>query len=1411
MNPFLQTKQVFDTLGGYSPEEQKALQVLAAAYAPLYMNELKSVLNALAWDAGFITKAWLQQAATDGLIEADKAHFNISDMVMEFLNQQLARSGDYAQVISTMEKKIGHLWFIKQFRGAREQRMALYSGDEKHVRALMRTEHAPFTPCLEMLESYKKITATFVDWTWLNRLPDDLKFQFLYHMTNNIGEGTVHAFFLTDVRSVLENSLAILKEESGACLMASIAIWQGDFKRAQSLLPSKMTDEGADVLALRGRLAFLGGEYEQAFECYRKALIRKRKACGLATVGLTGEDMMFQIFACAASKSANETIRFISTVRKRRRSRLDQSSIISLLESVLAVRFQNKRWPDYEVTALLVFISESPFSVLCACLGLYWIDRQPEDMQDFMDRILDAEGYAASHQMHWLAWEFANVPLSEALKSSASMQALSRSSQQPNAEPAERQHVQQQLSADGWISCQNVLPQEKAWERSLQALKLLTLDETPAIENHQRLAWLFIMKPDGEGNPLLNDVEARLQSINKSGDWGRGRKVALPRLYPTTQRHQDFPFLTEQDKHICDCIQSYSDNRHHHYYEHYFTIDAADALAAACDHPLLFIHSMDTPLTVSRHDVALKVEQVRDQIHLSIDPFPDAQQSTVQKTEGNDDYHIDWETAQHARIFYFTHDHLRIARILGCKGLFVPDSAKQQALESITAIAPLLSVYSEVEGEGQQRAMKVDADSRLHLHLQPAADGLQISCFIRPFDEAPLLLRPGEGGPTIFTENQGQTLQTRRDLKREAELARAMFSCCSFVDADQGWDWLLDDPQEALETLENLSSLGDDVVLEWPEGKAISMVKRMDISEFRVSIHQQQDWFEMEGDVQIGEDQVLPLKQLLDLVRASPGRFVRLGSDQFLSLSKALYRRLDTLQTITDQGRFHGLASGAIEDATEGMQVRKNRHWQAHLKKLRDAQVYLPELPSTLQAQLRDYQLEGFQWMARLTHWGAGACLADDMGLGKTVQALTLILSQAEHGPTLVIAPTSVCMNWETEVARFAPTLQWYNFAEGNRTDMVRDAGPFDLIVCSYALLQRNAKILTAHNWQTVVLDEAQAIKNVLSKRSRAAMDLIAPVRLITTGTPIENHLGELWTLFQFINPGLLGSLEHFNRRFAIPIQRDHDSEVSTRLKQLIQPFILRRLKSDVLPELPSRTEVTMHVTMSREEMALYEATRRQAMERIEDASGDQLGARHIKILAEIMRLRRACCHPSLVMPDSQIPGSKLAAFGECVEELIEGRHKALVFSQFVGHLNILRAYLDEKGVNYQYLDGSTPARKRKQCVDAFQAGDGDLFLISLKAGGAGLNLTAADYVLHMDPWWNPAVEDQASDRVHRIGQKRPVTIYRFIAKGTIEDKIVQLHQQKRALADDLLEGSDSGGKLSLQEIMALVEASEMA
>ncbi|MEJ2117224.1 MAG: DEAD/DEAH box helicase [Alphaproteobacteria bacterium] len=376
-----------------------------------------------------------------------------------------------------------------------------------------------------------------------------------------------------------------------------------------------------------------------------------------------------------------------------------------------------------------------------------------------------------------------------------------------------------------------------------------------------------------------------------------------------------------------------------------------------------------------------------------------------------------------------------------------------------------------------------------------------------------------------------------------------------------------------------------------------------------------------------------------------------------------------------------------------------------------------------------------------------GACLADDMGLGKTVQTIGIMLEQQAHGACLVIAPTSVCHNWESELARFAPSLNVHHLAGApDRASLITAMGPSDVLITSYGLLHQEDEALTGRAWNMLVLDEAQNLKNAETKRAKASQKLDAKFRVALSGTPIENYLDELWSLFNTINPGLLGSRESFRRRFAVPIERDRKPSARDALRTLIRPFILRRTKSAVLNELPPRTEQTITVQLPEDERAFYEAMRRQAMENIAALDGPP-GQRKIHILAEIGKLRRLCCHPALIDPRTPLESAKLAAFLELVDELLRNRHKALVFSQFLGHLEKVREALDARGVRYQYIDGSVTAQARAERVAAFQAGEGDVFLISLKAGGTGLNLTAADYVIHLDPWWNPAVEDQASDR----------------------------------------------------------------
>ncbi|MEZ4763211.1 MAG: DEAD/DEAH box helicase [Calditrichia bacterium] len=363
---------------------------------------------------------------------------------------------------------------------------------------------------------------------------------------------------------------------------------------------------------------------------------------------------------------------------------------------------------------------------------------------------------------------------------------------------------------------------------------------------------------------------------------------------------------------------------------------------------------------------------------------------------------------------------------------------------------------------------------------------------------------------------------------------------------------------------------------------------------------------------------------------------------------------------------------------------------------------------------------------------------ADDMGLGKPFRALAAIIERANDGPTPVIAPLSVTSNWISEAQRFSPTLNPVFLGATDREETIRKIGPFDLLVCSYGLLPYEIERLAQVKWQTIVLDEAQSIKNAATKRSQAAMQLNGEFKMITTGTLVENHLGELWNLFRFINPGLLGSLKKFNEKYAAPIEKFQDSEAKGRLKRLLQPFILRRLKNDVLSELPPETEITLTVNLSDEEQAFYRSVAPTRVENImsndnpvEDRRLDSRGNREI---AAPVVIRDWWCRKPL-------GSAKLALFAETLDELLDNNHKALVFSQFVDHLTVIREYLDSKQIAYQYLDGSTPTRKRQEIVRNFQSGNGDVFLISLRAGGMGLNPTAADYVIHLDPWWNPAVK----------------------------------------------------------------------
>jgi superfamily II DNA or RNA helicase len=458
-----------------------------------------------------------------------------------------------------------------------------------------------------------------------------------------------------------------------------------------------------------------------------------------------------------------------------------------------------------------------------------------------------------------------------------------------------------------------------------------------------------------------------------------------------------------------------------------------------------------------------------------------------------------------------------------------------------------------------------------------------------------------------------------------------------------------------------------------------------------------------------------------------------------------------------------------------------------------------PTLPESLLATLRPYQRQGVAWLQFLGELGAGGILADDMGLGKTLMTLAFLAREKElrgPAPSLVICPTSVAPGWVREAARFTPDLRVVLF-HGSERDAAAIAQS-DLVVTTYSILRRDIETLEKVPFRAVVADEAQNIKNADAATTLAAKRLQAPMRLALSGTPVENRLRELWSILDFVNPGMLSSVRAFESRFERPIVSAPGGPAAAELRAVVRPFLLRRTKGEVLVDLPPKTDIERACVLSPAQKRLYDAlalTLRESVERkIAEVGIERAG---LNVLTALLRLRQMACDPRLVDSTTRTPSAKREAFLETVRELVAEGRRALVFSQFVGLLHLWRADLDAEGIAYEYLDGAT--KDREAVVDRFQGGHSPLFLISLKAGGSGLNLTAADTVIHCDPWWNPAVEDQATDRAHRIGQERPVTVVRLVAKGTVEEKIGALKTVKRQLADVIV-GSGNGALRGLTE-----------
>ncbi|MEM6688819.1 MAG: SNF2-related protein [Planctomycetota bacterium] len=790
-------------------------------------------------------------------------------------------------------------------------------------------------------------------------------------------------------------------------------------------------------------------------------------------------------------------------------------------------------------------------------------------------------------RMDWLAAEMAAIAAR-----------MSSGKTKPKKLAAQAEELHTQLGTTTIVDFIETKPQ---WEAGLNALENLCQPtkaankSTTASVAEERMIW------EAELGKAWITLTPFIQKYGAKG-WSKGRKVGLERLYEQWQTSA-FDFLSDHDQRICRTLRQYEQRNHYGYRETHHEWDQEKLISALIGHPHLYLaNQRDEPIQITEARPHLQIKRSKKQIKLVVEPKLSQNENATRITK---------ESSHRYSIVRFSNQQREVANLVAeLPG--VPVDQQDRVFKIAQSLASVIDVQSDIEG-APSTGEEVDASSQVVAQLTPFQDGLRVELFVQPFGEKGPYCRPGAGAQAILANVEGKALSTTRDLQSEHKNLEQLISECHSLETrtvskDQT-EWLFEESDDALELVVQLQTLADQkrVLVLWPRGKTHDVAASVSVSGFQMSVRRDRDWFAASGKLEVDNELVIDLMKLLDIASAGPSRFVRMDDGRFLALTQELRQRIADITAFgtlsKNKVRFTPARALVVNEVLGDTALKPDKHWKDHLSRIEEAGSVSVEVPSTLQAELRDYQVEGYTWLKRLAHWNTGACLADDMGLGKTLQALTLLVDRAIDGPQLVVAPASVGFNWESETHRFAPTLTPKLFRDFDRDQFFEEIQPGDLVITSYGLLQSEIERFEAVQWHTVLLDEAQAIKNMGTKRSQAVMQLQADFRIILTGTPMENHLGELWNLFRFIMPGLLGSHDDFRKRFAIPIERDNCRMARNQLKRLVQPFLLRRTKSEVLAELPARSESVLEVELSPAEATLYETMRQKALEQIAEAA----------------------------------------------------------------------------------------------------------------------------------------------------------------------------------------------------------------
>ncbi|HMX22856.1 MAG TPA: SNF2-related protein, partial [Accumulibacter sp.] len=742
------------------------------------------------------------------------------------------------------------------------------------------------------------------------------------------------------------------------------------------------------------------------------------------------------------------------------------------------------------------------------------------------------------------------------------------------------------------------------WRDILAALRALGGNENPASADGpaSRLVWEIETGPEGR----LQGIRALEQKRGARG-WNRPQTISLNRIIG----REDLP---SWDDKVARAL------RRDRVYSSRYRVDLAAAIVALVGHPCVVLANAPGQF-VELVEAAPELELVRrgNRFVMRVEPplrvandFDDYLAADAEERREREALRLITlvvDGPQRLRLVRFNSAQRQAAQLVS--GHFaVPADAADVSAELEKTLRALSSQF-QVHAEPAQATRQVAGDSRLRAELSPLGEHLTLRLVAAPLGADGPRLPAASGRQRVIGVLGDETVGTERDLAAERRHLEAVADALPFLDASEGHsEWLVEDPELALAMIEILPTLPAIAAVDWPKGKPVRVLS-VDSRQLGVRVSRERDWFRVAGSVQVDEGLVLQLDALLQAARSS-SRFVPMGDGIYAALTRSLKQKLSDLAAVLEAdaqgGKVPMIAASWLDEVLDGTSLDAGQDFRQAIERLRKAQESTHRASGLLQTKLRPYQEDGYQWAMRLTEAGMGGCLADDMGLGKTLQALAVLLERAAGGPALIVAPTSVCGNWLAEAGRFAPTLQariYGEASEASRDELIQSAGPQDLLIVSYTLLQLAQERFSGRQWHTVIADEAQAIKNAVAKRSQAAFELQADFRLALTGTPVENRLADLWSIMRFANPSLLGSLNRFNERFVGPIERQRDRNAQHLLKRLIGPFVLRRTKTEVLQELPSRTELILRVAPEASEAAHYEAIRRQAVDDINHTLDD--------------------------------------------------------------------------------------------------------------------------------------------------------------------------------------------------------------